>query len=249
MTETHLRILAVGATGSIGRHVVEQALAAGHRVRALTRDVHHARSVDPRAEIVEADLSRPETLTGAVQEIDAVIFTHGAPYGSGDHRAIDYGGVRTILAVLGGRRVRIALMTAIGVTGRYDLNDWKRRGERLVRASGDPYTIVRPGWFDANDPGQQHIVFRQGDTRHAGNPADGVISRSEIARVLVDSLTIPAADHKTLELVAENGPEQDDLTSDFTALKADTGLDGVLDADTMPISAEPDQIRTDLGLG
>lgn len=248
MAETHLRILAVGATGSIGRHVVEQALAAGHTVRALTRDAHHASGLDPRAEIVQADLSRPDTLTGAVHDVDAVIFTHGAPYGSGDYRTIDYGGVRTILAALAGRRVRIALMTAIGVTGRYDLHDWKRRGERLVRASGDPYTIVRPGWFDANDRDQQHIVFRQGDTRHAGTPADGVISRSEIARVLVDSLTIPAADHKTLELVAEDGPEQDDLTGDFTALKPDTGLDGVLDADTMPIPAEPAQIRTDLGL-
>jgi uncharacterized protein YbjT (DUF2867 family) len=33
-------------------------------------------------------------------------------------------------------------------------HDWKRRGERLVRASGLPYTIVRPGWFDYNDAGQ-----------------------------------------------------------------------------------------------
>jgi len=41
----------------------------------------------------------------------------------------------------------------IGVTNREgdynrqtEAHDWKRRGERLVRASGLPYTIVRPGW-------------------------------------------------------------------------------------------------------
>jgi uncharacterized protein YbjT (DUF2867 family) len=46
---------------------------------------------------------------------------------------------------------------AIGVTNRdgnynrqAEAHDWKRRGERLVRASGLPYTIVRPGWFDYN---------------------------------------------------------------------------------------------------
>ena len=34
---TALTVLVVGATGSIGRHVVTEAAAAGHRVRALVR--------------------------------------------------------------------------------------------------------------------------------------------------------------------------------------------------------------------
>jgi hypothetical protein len=51
-----------------------------------------------------------------VDGVDAVVFTHGAPYGSSELEAVDYGGVRNILTALDGRRVRIALMTAIGVT-------------------------------------------------------------------------------------------------------------------------------------
>ncbi|WP_330996549.1 NAD(P)H-binding protein [Burkholderia diffusa] len=43
-------------------------------------------------------------------------------------------------------------MGVIGRTGSYnrrtEAHDWKRRSERLVRASGNAYTIVRPGWFD-----------------------------------------------------------------------------------------------------
>jgi len=49
-------------------------------------------------------------------------------------------------------------MTAIGVTNRSgsynhetEVHDWKR-GPKAVRASGQPYTIVRPGWFDYNAP-------------------------------------------------------------------------------------------------
>ena len=45
-------------------------------------------------------------------------------------------------------------MTSIGVTNRTgaynrstQAHDWKRRSERLVRASGHQYTIVRPGWL------------------------------------------------------------------------------------------------------
>jgi uncharacterized protein YbjT (DUF2867 family) len=62
---------------------------------------------------------------------------------------VDYGAVRNVLSVLTSP-ARIALMTAIGVTKHTAGHDWKRRGERLVRASGLPCTIVRPGWFDYN---------------------------------------------------------------------------------------------------
>jgi chemotaxis regulatin CheY-phosphate phosphatase CheZ len=75
-----------------------------------------------------------------------------------------------------------------------------------------------------------------------------VVSRSEIARVLVASLTSDAADRKTLELVAEKGPAQTELDPLFAALKPDwTGaLDGVLDRDNMPIAAEPASVLAEL---
>jgi uncharacterized protein YbjT (DUF2867 family) len=109
-------------------------------------------------EVVKGDLTRPDTLKAAVDGVDAIVFTHGSDGGGkAGAESVDYGGVRNVLAALGGRPVRIALMTAIGVTNREgdynrrtEAHDWKRRGERLVRASGLPYTIVRPGWFDDN---------------------------------------------------------------------------------------------------
>jgi uncharacterized protein YbjT (DUF2867 family) len=146
-------------------------------------------------------------------------------------------------------------MTAIGVTdhaGAYNrstgAHDWKRRSERLVRASGRPYTVVRPGWFDYNSPGQLRPVMLQGDTRHAGDSSDGVISRRQIAQVLVASLSSAAAHGKTFELVAEDGPAPDDLEPLFSALRADTpgALDAVLDSPDMPLDAEPEQVRDDL---
>ncbi len=90
--------------------------------------------------------------------------------------------------------------------------------------------------------------MRQGDTKQSGGPADGVIARDEIARVLIDSLSNEAANHKTLELEATQGKEQEDLTADFAALQADeTGsLDGVLDTHTVPVSQEPQLFRDDL---
>jgi uncharacterized protein YbjT (DUF2867 family) len=184
-----------------------------------------------------------------VAGIDAVIFVHGTYGGDqGAAEAVDYGGVRNVLVALGDRKVRIALMTAIGVTDRKGVHDWKRRGERMVRASGLPYTIVRPGWFDYNEPDQHRLVLLQGDRRQSGTPRDGVVGRQQIAEVLVRSLGSQEAVRKTFELIAETGPEPDNFDSLFATADADAerALDGVHDAANMPLDEEPEQVEEDL---
>jgi len=143
-----LNVLVVGATGSIGRLVVDEALRRGYSVRALVRNAARARDLPAQAQCVVGDLTKPAALVAAVEGVDAIVFTHGGD-GGGKAAAeqVDYGGVRNVLRALGGRTARIALMTAIGVTDRTgafnratQIHDWKRRGERLVRASGMPAT-------------------------------------------------------------------------------------------------------------
>jgi uncharacterized protein YbjT (DUF2867 family) len=256
MSIPRMTVLVVGATGSIGRLVVEEAGRKGHAVRALARDPRTAARLFPGVEVIAGDLTAPDTLVQAVDGVDAIVFTHGSDGGGkagAEH--IDYGGVRNVLAVLGGRSVRIALMTAIGVTNRdgdynreTEAHDWKRRGERLVRVSGLPYTIVRPGWFDYNKADEHHLVLLQGDRRHAGNSSDGVIARRQIAEVLVASLTSTEALRKTFELVATRGPSQHDLDTVFAQLEADPpgAVDAVLDLPNMPALEEPERVRRDL---
>jgi len=151
--------------------------------------------------------------------------------------------------------MRIVLMTAIGVTNRTgtynrttEAHDWKRRSERLVRVSGLPYTIVRPGWFDYNRPDQHRLMLLQGDTRQAGDPSDGVVARRQIAQVLVRSLISDRATRKTFELVATTGPAQDDFDALFAPLDPDPPgtLDGVQDSPNMPLNDEPQRVRDDL---
>ncbi len=251
-----MNILVVGATGSIGRLVVAEALREGHAVRALVRNSGRAKGLPSGAVQVVGDLTRPETLTDAVEGIDAVVFTHGARGGGkADAEQVDYAGVRNVLTALGARWARIALMTSIGVTNRTgahnratEAHDWKRRSERLVRASGLPYTIVRPGWFDYNHAGQHQLVLLQGDKRQAGDPSDGVVARQQIAEVLVRSLSSAAANRKTFELVAERGPEQTEYEPLFAALESDAqgSLEACRDEANMPLEDEPDRVRKDL---
>ncbi|HET6231529.1 MAG TPA: SDR family oxidoreductase [Longimicrobiaceae bacterium] len=256
MTDSRMTVLVVGATGSIGQLVVEEAIREGHAVRALVRDPARARLLAPEAQVAVGDLTRPETLSAAVDGVGAVVFTHGSDgAGKAGSESVDYGGVRNVLRALGSRTARIALMTAIGVTNRTgdynrrtEAHDWKRRGERLVRASGLPYTIVRPGWFDYNRADERRLVLLQGDRRQAGDSSDGVIARRQIAEVLVRSLTSHQVLRKTFELVATTGPAQEDFDALFAALDADPrgALDGVHDTVNMPVDDEPRRVRDDL---
>jgi uncharacterized protein YbjT (DUF2867 family) len=256
MTKTRMRVLVVGATGSIGRLVVEEAIRQGHAVRALVRDRRKARSLQPDAEVVVGDLTRPETLPAAVAGMDAVVFTHGSEgAGKAGAEGVDYGGVCNVLKALGPRRARISLMTSIGVTNRASAynrstggHDWKRRSERLVRASGLPYTIVRPGWFDYNAADEHKLVLLQGDKRHAGDPSDGAVARRQIAEVLVHALRSDRALRKTFELISARGDAPKDFDALFAPLDADPpgALDGAHDVANMPLEKEPERVRNDL---
>jgi uncharacterized protein YbjT (DUF2867 family) len=249
-------VLVIGATGSIGRLVVEESIREAYPTRALVRDPDKARRLPAEADIVVGDVTRPETLSAAVNGIDGIVFTLGSD-GAGKIGAetVDYGGVRNVLIALGARPARIALMTSIGITNRTgaynratEAHDWKRRSERLVRVSGHPYTIVRPGWFDYNQADELRLVLLQGDTRHAGDPSDGAVARRQIAQILVRSLGSDTAVRKTFELTAERGPAPEDFDALFAPLEADPSgsLDGARDVENMPLTDEPQQVRDDL---
>jgi len=239
------KVLVVGATGSIGRLVVSAAARHGLSVRALVRDVAPARRLLPDAELVTGDLTDPDTVTAAVHDVDAVVFTHGSAGGA--YEDVDYGGVAGVLRALGDRRARIALMTSINVTrsdaGAYQgLMDWKRRSERLVRASGLPYTIVRPGWFDMTSPGGNRLVLAQGDR------GSGAVGREQVAEILVQSLLRDTAVGRTFELFAVEGAPPADWTALFAAAEPDRpgSLDGAGDSAGPPLDDEPARVRRDV---
>jgi uncharacterized protein YbjT (DUF2867 family) len=242
------RVLVIGATGSIGRLVVARLRELGDRPRALSRDVDRARRVlGPDVDLVAGDLTDPARLATALQDVAAVVMTHGAPYGSRDYEAIDYGAVPAVLDALADRSVRVALMTSIGVTGSggssRELLDWKQRGERLLRSRGLPYTIVRPGWFDAGTGSEQHVDLRQGDRTEYGP-----VRREHVAEVLVQALRTPSALGKTVEVFSTDGAPVTDWGSAFAAATPDQpgALDGAEDRPGVPPDREPAGVQADL---
>ncbi|NGN94421.1 SDR family oxidoreductase [Nocardioides sp. KC13] len=162
-----MNITVFGATGTIGRHVVEQALAAGHHVTAFTRDAARVTAAHDRLHVVEGDVTDPAACLPAVKGADAVIVTLGA----GRKGEVREAGTRAVVAAMKQAGVqRLVCQSTLGVgSSRANLDlFWKYvmfgallrpayadhvRQEAVVEESGLAWTTVRPSAFADQSPG------------------------------------------------------------------------------------------------
>lgn len=84
-----MKLCVIGSTGRTGRHVVEQALAAGDEITAFTRRPHALDGLAQRVSVVPGDGRNPESLTPAVQGANAVIAIIAAESRKGPHHAAE----------------------------------------------------------------------------------------------------------------------------------------------------------------
>ena len=239
----------IGATGSVGRVVVAAAAAAGLAPRAFVRDPARASALLGDVPIAQGDLADDAALAAALQEADAVVMVHGAS-GAARPEDVDYGAVPAVLRALGRARPHVVLMTSMAVThatGSWrEAMHWKRRGERLLRASGLPATIIRPGWFDLQPPAWEAVALEQGDT----TPVDSrrPVARAQIADAVVASVRCPAAVGVTFELFAAPGPVERNWGPRFEALAHDApeSVDAAKDPNLPLLADEPQRLRADL---
>lgn len=75
-----MTILVAGATGTVGRHVVDHLIQKGEKVRALTRNPLKA-NLPAGVEVVSGDLSEPGTIGSALVDVSGMhLITTGAEY-------------------------------------------------------------------------------------------------------------------------------------------------------------------------
>ncbi|WP_326828851.1 NAD-dependent epimerase/dehydratase family protein [Parafrankia elaeagni] len=76
----HVRVLVTGGTGKVGGAVVRASLRAGHKVRAVVRDVIRARAaLPPEVEVVPGDVTDAPSLTEACDGCEIVYNAMGVP--------------------------------------------------------------------------------------------------------------------------------------------------------------------------
>eukprot|EP00741_Cyanophora_paradoxa_P001526 tig00000492_g1477.t1 len=91
------KVLVAGASGRVGRLVVEKLRARGAEVRALVRDPAKA-NFGAGVETVTGDIRQPESAAAATRGVDAVVCAVGPnPQSGGTPKEIDYEGVRNLV--------------------------------------------------------------------------------------------------------------------------------------------------------
>ncbi|MEV4717712.1 SDR family oxidoreductase [Micromonospora noduli] len=143
-----MRCLVTGATGYIGGRLTPLLLADGHTVRCLARKAVRLRDVPwaSAAEIVEGDLSRPETLAAAFADVDVAYFlVHSL--GRSDFEAVDRTAATNFAAAARAAGVRriVYLGGPLPATDAVPSPHLRSRAEvgRILLGSGVPTAVLR----------------------------------------------------------------------------------------------------------
>ncbi|MFJ9459378.1 SDR family oxidoreductase [Kitasatospora sp. NPDC101447] len=176
-----------GATGQLGRLVVEGLLAAvpASEIAVVVRSAGKAEEWAERGvRVHEADYGRPETLAGAFTAGDRVLLISGNEFGS---RVAQHGAVIDAAKAAG---VALLAYTSILGTATFRLGDEHKATEELLLASGLPYALLRNGWYTENYLGDVAGTLERGVV--LGSAGDGRVAtapRRDYADAAVAVLT------------------------------------------------------------
>jgi uncharacterized protein YbjT (DUF2867 family) len=225
-------VAVAGGTGFVGRAIVHELAARGHRVVVLSHrtpprggdaeaaGAGGAKAVRP-VEVRPADVTRPESLAGALSGVDTLVIALAfrnspveAPRRGRTFERVDAAGTE---ALVGAAQAAGGVRRLVYVSGAGAAPDaakhWFRakwRAEEAIRGSGIPYTVFRPSWIYG--PGDRSLNRFLGFSRwlpfvpQIGNGRQIVapVFVDDMGRLVADALETPAAVGATLEV---GGPE------------------------------------------
>ncbi|MER7894215.1 NAD(P)H-binding protein [Micromonospora sp. NPDC094482] len=177
---TQRSVLVTGATGNVGRHVVNRLLELGADVRALVREPDAAR-LPAGVAVAAGDLTRPDTLDAALAGVDSVFLV--------------WPGVSTAVAPATVERLseyarRVVYLSAMG--GR----DGERPGgfwgeiEGLIERTRLEWTFLRASGFAANTLGWAEQIRIRGTVRWPfGHARRSLVHEKDLAAVAALALT------------------------------------------------------------
>lgn len=212
-----MKIFLTGATGFVGKALLQKLLQEGHAVTSVLRSpgegAQLAQTLNLMGEFqfVPGDVVSGQGLERGMQECNAVIHLVGiiVEKGSNTFEAVHHRGTRNVVEAAKKNGIkRFIHMSALGArqdgVSKYQTSKW--RGEEEVRGSAIPFCILRPslifghgGFVDEMTAVMKHApLFRP-------VPGDGLakfrpISNDDVALCFTRALTTEAATGQTIDL-------------------------------------------------
>ncbi|WP_188067257.1 complex I NDUFA9 subunit family protein [Brevibacillus brevis] len=217
-----MKVFLTGATGFVGRGILERLQAEGYETVCLTRagstgKLPFTETTNPHVTEATGDLFDKESLMRAMQGCDAVIHLVGIireqPGKGISFSRIHVEGTKNVLDAAKQAGIkRIVHMSALGArknaTSAY--HQTKYEAEQLVQTSGIPYVIFRPSVIFG--PGDEFVNMLADLVRLPVTPVIGdgsyplqPVARKTVADVFVQALCRPESTNQTYET---GGPER-----------------------------------------
>ncbi|WP_406198611.1 SDR family oxidoreductase [Streptomyces sp. NBC_01017] len=194
-----MSIVVTGATGHLGRHVVEQLLekVPADQVTAVVRTPEKVADLAERGvKIAVADYNAPETFDGLFAAGDKVLLISGSEVGNdrvGQHKVV----------IDAAKAAGVALLAYTSAPGSLTaaLADDHRGTEKALLESGLPYALLRNGWYHENYTENLAPVLQYSAVTHAaGEGRVSSASRADYAAAAVAVLTGEGHENQTYEL-------------------------------------------------
>ena len=193
-------IAITGATGQLGKLVVEQLLEKVHaeQIAAVVRDPQKAQAFAQRGvQVRQAEYSRPESLEVAFNGVDKILLVSSSEVG---HRVPQHQAVTDAARAAG---VKLLAYTSIlnADTSTLLLAKEHRPTEAYIRASGVPFTFLRNGWYTENHTGSLAAAVEHGAVLGAAkNGRFATATRADYAAAAAAVLTGTGHENTLYEL-------------------------------------------------
>ncbi|WNG51640.1 SDR family oxidoreductase [Archangium minus] len=209
-------ILVTGATGKLGRLVIEELLkkVPASQVIAAVRNPEKAAGLAALGvQVRKADYSHPETLGEAFNGAEKVLLISSSEVGqrASQHKAVveaaKKAGVRLLAytSILHADRSRMALAAEHKAT------------EELIRASGLPYVFLRNGWYTENYTENLGPALAHGAlVGCAGEGRIAAATRADYAAAAVAVLTGSGHENKVYELAGDKAFTMAELAAEVS---------------------------------
>lgn len=192
-----MKIIVFGATGGVGRHVVNQALQAGYEVTAFVRDLTKLQIENDHLHVVRGDATNAEEVSAAIVGHDAVVSCLGSNKMVAKSTQLEEM-TQHIVASMEAHHVKRIVYTASaginnelpGVGGKMVMKMLQnvltdhRHAVDLIQAHKDlQYTIVRPLGLTNDDYTGAYREAKEGVPENARN-----IPRADVAHFILKAL-------------------------------------------------------------